>query len=262
MGFKPQKKEYRHVPKKPNASSSNNKKKAVEPTIEVSNSNPFDILNSVDNDVEFGKLRLLDNDGNPLVPMGLVESDSEVEVVFDEIANLRISMSGKDGSDKVVILGLLLCVIIQPYMVRFWLVQLFELAHMVMLVQKESLIFRVSMFCMMGVCVLGFVVGSVRGLCDEGGLCWVIYFYDESYDGVILKVSYFDGCCMVHADDVCHSMDVMELDVIIDEMRFMAADLDRLFRMSLGSFLWKLAAKAIWKMLLKYSAWTMPILKV
>ncbi|GJU25619.1 hypothetical protein Tco_1164240 [Tanacetum coccineum] len=84
----------------PNASSSNNKKKAVQPTIEVSNSNPFDILNSVDNDVEFGKLRLLDNDGNPLVPTGIVESDSEVEVVFDEIANLRISMSGKDGSDK------------------------------------------------------------------------------------------------------------------------------------------------------------------
>ncbi|GJW01328.1 cytokinin dehydrogenase 3-like protein [Tanacetum coccineum] len=148
IGFKPQK-EYRHVPKKPNASSSGNKKKGVEPTIEVSNSNPFDVLNSVDNDVEFGtnggttnlvnngatssgssfmnidndgefasntpigekidkierqicegKLRLLDNDGNPLVPSGIVESDSEVEVVFDETANLRISTSGKDGSDK------------------------------------------------------------------------------------------------------------------------------------------------------------------
>ncbi|GJY26623.1 hypothetical protein Tco_0401349 [Tanacetum coccineum] len=46
------------------------------------------------------KLRLLDNDGNPLVPTGIVESDSEVEVVFDETANLGISMSGKDGSDK------------------------------------------------------------------------------------------------------------------------------------------------------------------
>ncbi|GJV82383.1 hypothetical protein Tco_1522281 [Tanacetum coccineum] len=148
MGFKPQK-EYRHVPKKPNASSSGNKKKGVEPTIEVSNSNPFDALNSVDNDVELGtnggttnlvnngatssgssfmyidndvkfasntpigekinkierqickgKLRLLDNDGNPLVPTGIVESDSEVEVVFDETANLRILTSGKDGSDK------------------------------------------------------------------------------------------------------------------------------------------------------------------
>ncbi|GJT09106.1 cytokinin dehydrogenase 3-like protein [Tanacetum coccineum] len=148
MGFKPQK-EYRPVPKKPNASSSGNKKKGVEPVIEVSNSNLFVVLNSVDNDVEFGtnggatnlvnngatssgssfmnidndgefasntpigekidkierqicegKLRLLDNDGNPLVPTGIVKSDSEVEVVFDETANLRISTNGKDESDK------------------------------------------------------------------------------------------------------------------------------------------------------------------
>ncbi|GKA56295.1 hypothetical protein Tco_0755367 [Tanacetum coccineum] len=148
MGFKPQK-DYRPVTKKPNASSSGNKKKGVEPIIEVSNSNPFDVLNSVDNDVEFGtnegttnlvnngatssgssfmnidndgkfssntligekinkierqigkgKLRLLENDENPLVPTGIMESDSEVEVVFDDTANLRISTSGKDGSDK------------------------------------------------------------------------------------------------------------------------------------------------------------------
>nr|GEY60866.1 hypothetical protein [Tanacetum cinerariifolium] len=53
MRFKPQK-EYRPVNKKSIASSNGNKKKGVEPTIEVSNSNPFDVLNSVDNDVEFG----------------------------------------------------------------------------------------------------------------------------------------------------------------------------------------------------------------
>ncbi|GJY06816.1 hypothetical protein Tco_0373870 [Tanacetum coccineum] len=47
-------KEYRHVTKKSTASSSGNKKKGREPIIEVSNSNPFDVLNSVDNDVEFG----------------------------------------------------------------------------------------------------------------------------------------------------------------------------------------------------------------
>nr|GEW96917.1 hypothetical protein [Tanacetum cinerariifolium] len=47
-----------------------------------------------------GKLRLLDNDGNPLVPAGIMKSDSEVEVVFNETANLRISTSDKDGSDK------------------------------------------------------------------------------------------------------------------------------------------------------------------
>ncbi|GKD09477.1 cytokinin dehydrogenase 3-like protein [Tanacetum coccineum] len=148
IGFKPQK-EYRPVPKKRNASSSGNKKKGVEPTIEVSNSNPFDVLNSVNNDVEFGtnggttnlvnneatssgssfmninndgefasntpigekidkkerkiyegKLRLLDNDRNPLVATCIVESDSKVEVVFDKTANLRVSTSGKDGSDK------------------------------------------------------------------------------------------------------------------------------------------------------------------
>ncbi|GJX18231.1 retrotransposon protein, putative, ty1-copia subclass [Tanacetum coccineum] len=52
MGFKPHKK-YRPVPKKSTASSSGNKKKGEEPTIEVSNLNPFDVLNSVDNDVEF-----------------------------------------------------------------------------------------------------------------------------------------------------------------------------------------------------------------
>ncbi|GKA22063.1 RNA-directed DNA polymerase, eukaryota, reverse transcriptase zinc-binding domain protein [Tanacetum coccineum] len=148
MGFKPQK-EYRHVPKKTTSSSGGNKKNCVEPTIEVSNLNPFDVLNLVDNDMEFGtnggttnlvnngatssgssfmnidndgefasntpigekidkierqiyegKLRLLDNDGNLLVPMGIVESDSEVEVVFDKTSNLRISTSDKDGSDK------------------------------------------------------------------------------------------------------------------------------------------------------------------
>ncbi|GJT76653.1 hypothetical protein Tco_1043378, partial [Tanacetum coccineum] len=38
--------EYRPVSKKPNASSSGNKKKGVKPTIDVSNSNPFDALNS------------------------------------------------------------------------------------------------------------------------------------------------------------------------------------------------------------------------
>nr|GEV35405.1 hypothetical protein [Tanacetum cinerariifolium] len=123
--------------------------KCVKPTVEVSNSNLFDVLNSVDNDGEVGtnegtnnlvnneatlsessfmnidndgdfssntligakikkierqigedKLRMLDNDGNPLVPTGIVESHSEVEVVFDETANLRIPTSGKDGSDK------------------------------------------------------------------------------------------------------------------------------------------------------------------
>nr|GEW69738.1 bifunctional polymyxin resistance protein, ArnA [Tanacetum cinerariifolium] len=65
IGFKPQK-EYRPILKKPNASSNGNKKKGVEPTIEVSNSNPFDVLNSVDNDEEFdtnvGNTNLVNNE--------------------------------------------------------------------------------------------------------------------------------------------------------------------------------------------------------
>ncbi|GJS12281.1 hypothetical protein Tco_0369077 [Tanacetum coccineum] len=103
----------------------------LEFTKEVSKSNPFEVLSSIDNDVDLGtnggilnladegtinvsssntpigekidkierqicegKLRFMDDDGNPLVPTGIVE------VVFDETANLRISMSGKEGSDK------------------------------------------------------------------------------------------------------------------------------------------------------------------
>ncbi|GJV46178.1 hypothetical protein Tco_1430714 [Tanacetum coccineum] len=76
------------------------KKNNSESTNEVSMSNPFEVLTLVDNYVDLGKLRFVNNDGNPLVPAGIVESDSEVEVVFDETANLRISTSGKDGSDK------------------------------------------------------------------------------------------------------------------------------------------------------------------
>ncbi|GKB69288.1 beta-caryophyllene synthase [Tanacetum coccineum] len=110
-----------------------------ESTKEVSRSNPFEVLTSADNDVELGtnegisnsadkgtfnvsssntpivdkfdkierqiregKLRFVDDDGNSLVPTGIVDSDSdsEVEVVFDETANLRLSKNGKDRSDK------------------------------------------------------------------------------------------------------------------------------------------------------------------
>ncbi|GJZ21241.1 hypothetical protein Tco_0558280, partial [Tanacetum coccineum] len=53
VGFKPAK-EYRPVSKKPNANISGNKKKGLEPTKEVSYSNPFDMLNSVENDKQLG----------------------------------------------------------------------------------------------------------------------------------------------------------------------------------------------------------------
>ncbi|GJV11564.1 hypothetical protein Tco_1353105 [Tanacetum coccineum] len=53
-GFKLIKQVYRQVSKKNNVNTSGNKKKDVEPTIKVSNSNPFDVLNSVENDVDLG----------------------------------------------------------------------------------------------------------------------------------------------------------------------------------------------------------------
>ncbi|GJZ24779.1 copia protein [Tanacetum coccineum] len=50
---------YQHVSEKPTANTSGNKKKNVEPTKEVSESNSFDMLNSVENDVELGTNRAL-----------------------------------------------------------------------------------------------------------------------------------------------------------------------------------------------------------
>ncbi|GJR45571.1 probable serine/threonine-protein kinase dyrk2 isoform X1 [Tanacetum coccineum] len=101
LGFKPQK-EYRPVSKMPIASSSGNKKKGVEPTIAVSNSNPFEVLNSVDNDVEFCTNANLfeelltseqaihvDDVGNPLKKVEFLDdydSENEVASVDNDIA--------------------------------------------------------------------------------------------------------------------------------------------------------------------------------
>ncbi|GKF80174.1 hypothetical protein Tco_0238776, partial [Tanacetum coccineum] len=67
VGFKTTK-EYRPVSKKLAANSSGNKKKAVEPTKEVSNSNSFDVLNLVYNDENLGSngrtLNLASNGAN------------------------------------------------------------------------------------------------------------------------------------------------------------------------------------------------------
>ncbi|GJV68874.1 retrotransposon protein, putative, ty1-copia subclass [Tanacetum coccineum] len=54
VGFKPVKQAYRPVSTKPTTNTSGNKKNDVEPTKKVSNSNPFDMLNSVENDVNLG----------------------------------------------------------------------------------------------------------------------------------------------------------------------------------------------------------------
>ncbi|GJW05369.1 hypothetical protein Tco_1564225 [Tanacetum coccineum] len=86
------------------ASSSGNKK-GVEPTIKVSNSNPFDVLNSVDNDVELGtnggttnlfedlltsgQANLVDKAGNPLKKVefrGEYDSKDEVALIDKDMA--------------------------------------------------------------------------------------------------------------------------------------------------------------------------------
>ncbi|GKB90424.1 hypothetical protein Tco_0962696 [Tanacetum coccineum] len=109
LGFKPQK-EYRPVSKKPTASSSGNKKKGVEPIIAVINSNPFEVLNSVDNDVEFGtnanlfeelftsgQAILVDDAGNPLKKVEFLDDyNSE-----DEVASVDNDMARFLASEKV-----------------------------------------------------------------------------------------------------------------------------------------------------------------
>ncbi|GKB06800.1 hypothetical protein Tco_0835033, partial [Tanacetum coccineum] len=54
VGFKPVKQLYRAVSKNNNVNTSSNKKKDVESTKEFSNPNPFDVFNSVKNDVDLG----------------------------------------------------------------------------------------------------------------------------------------------------------------------------------------------------------------
>ncbi|GKB77918.1 hypothetical protein Tco_0944813 [Tanacetum coccineum] len=57
VGFKPVKQLYRHVSKKNNINTSGNKKNDMESTKEVSNPNPFDMLNSIENDVDFVQMK-------------------------------------------------------------------------------------------------------------------------------------------------------------------------------------------------------------
>nr|GEU45846.1 hypothetical protein [Tanacetum cinerariifolium] len=54
VGFKPTKQVFQPVSKKPTANTSGNKKKNVVHTKEVSKSNPFNVLSSVEHDVELG----------------------------------------------------------------------------------------------------------------------------------------------------------------------------------------------------------------
>ncbi|GKD89914.1 hypothetical protein Tco_1365421 [Tanacetum coccineum] len=103
LGFKPYK-EYTPVPKKPTASPSGNKKKCVVHTNEVSNSNPFYVLNSVDNDVEKfqdllidGQAILVDEAG---VPLKKVECPSDYDSE-DEVASVDNDMARSLASERV-----------------------------------------------------------------------------------------------------------------------------------------------------------------
>ncbi|GJW29359.1 retrotransposon protein, putative, ty1-copia subclass [Tanacetum coccineum] len=99
IGFKPHK-EYRPVPKKSNASSSGNKKKGAEPTIEVSNSNPFDVLNLVDNDVEFGTNGRTTN----LVNNGATSSGS-LFMNVNIVVQVLLLLLRKSGNIKIYLLA-------------------------------------------------------------------------------------------------------------------------------------------------------------
>ncbi|GKC79622.1 hypothetical protein Tco_1130396, partial [Tanacetum coccineum] len=86
VGFKPTKQVYKPLSNKNNARTFGKKKQAELPRQEVSNSNPFDTLNSIKNDDD------LDDDGKPLYKadsMSIADSDSEVEEVFNEIAETK-----------------------------------------------------------------------------------------------------------------------------------------------------------------------------
>nr|GEX16092.1 reverse transcriptase domain, reverse transcriptase zinc-binding domain protein [Tanacetum cinerariifolium] len=126
IGFKP-KKEYRPILKKSTASSSGNKKKGVESTIEVSKSNPFDVLNSFDNDGKFDTNSSNTPIGEKIFKMerkickgmngGIANSadkgtnnvnsnNTPIGEKIDKIerqiceGKIRISTSDKEGSDK------------------------------------------------------------------------------------------------------------------------------------------------------------------
>nr|GEW21749.1 hypothetical protein [Tanacetum cinerariifolium] len=97
------KKEYRPIAKKPTANTNGNKKKGVKPTKEVSNSNPFDVLNSDVNDEEFGKVTLVDDDGKSLKKVdypGEHDTDDE-NGEYDEDPYDDDMCEGQDLTDKL-----------------------------------------------------------------------------------------------------------------------------------------------------------------
>ncbi|GJU12888.1 retrotransposon protein, putative, ty1-copia subclass [Tanacetum coccineum] len=102
VGFKPHK-EYRHISKKPTANSSGNKKKGVDLTDKVSDSNPFDILNSVDNDVEMGTNGVTSNsDNNRTSSSGLIIDGQAMLVVEAGNPLKKVEYPGDHDSEEKV----------------------------------------------------------------------------------------------------------------------------------------------------------------
>ncbi|GJZ36927.1 hypothetical protein Tco_0583118 [Tanacetum coccineum] len=114
VGFKSTKKIYRPIPNKNGASASGKKKQVEVFRQEVigwegvlsvthgssSNTPIIEKIYKLERHILDGKLMPVDDDGKPLVPTGNMDSDSEMEVVFDETANLLASTTFKGGSDR------------------------------------------------------------------------------------------------------------------------------------------------------------------
>nr|GFA10854.1 hypothetical protein [Tanacetum cinerariifolium] len=108
MGFKPTQYLYQPVSKNPTTNTSKNKKNNVEPTKVVSNSNPFEVFNSVENDVELGTNGGTSNLGSEEANssgslfwnvdsklfLGDYDSEDEVASVDNEMASF---LAKKDG---------------------------------------------------------------------------------------------------------------------------------------------------------------------
>ncbi|GJR69554.1 hypothetical protein Tco_0015619, partial [Tanacetum coccineum] len=121
MAFKPTQ-EYRLVLKKHTANSSGNKKKCVDSTNMVSDSNPFEVLNLVDNEVEMGTNGgtsnldkkglihvdppiLVDEAGNPLKKIEYpsdYDSEDEVASVDNDMARSLASKRTGFGTQSML----------------------------------------------------------------------------------------------------------------------------------------------------------------
>ncbi|GKD55197.1 hypothetical protein Tco_1288584 [Tanacetum coccineum] len=122
VGFKPVKQVYRPVSKNNNINTSGNKKKEAEPIIEVSNSNLFDVLNSVENDVDWVQMvglqiwlvkrpilvdpfTLVDDEGKPLANVDSSDghdSEDEVALVDNETSNFMASKKVGYGANSLL----------------------------------------------------------------------------------------------------------------------------------------------------------------